>query len=200
MGRPSKFDRDEAVEAAMQAVWTSGYEQASAKALAELLGITRSSFYNAFGSREALFAEIIRRYAKISPDAPLYGEVSGPVLPLLVSVFREICRVRGNDREARGCIIIDAVSEICPSPEAPGPMLESYLLGSARRLEDLLNLAKTRGELPVSADAHALALAMQNLLVGLNVLCKVVRNEEELWLLTKTTMKGLGLLPETTDA
>lgn len=200
MGRPSKFDRENAIETAMQAVWSGGYEQASVKALAELLGITRSSFYNAFASREALFAEIVKRYAALSPDAPLYSEAAGPILPLLATVFRNICRVRAADSEGRGCIIVNTLTEICPSPEEPGPMLENLVLGSARRLEALLRAAKARGELPASADPHALALAMQNLMIGLNVLCKVIRNEAELWLLTQTTMKGLGLLPETDHA
>jgi len=200
MGRPSKFDREEAIETAMQAVWSDGYEQASVKALAELLGITRSSFYNAFGSREALFAEIVKRYAALSPDAPLHGDISGPVLPLLQAVFRNICRARAADPEGRGCIIVNTLTEICPSPEEPGPMLERLVMSSTRRIEALLTTAKARGELRSSADPHALALAMQNLMIGLNVLCKVVRDEDELWLLTKTTMKGLGLLPESSHA
>ena len=51
MARPSKFDRKEAVELAMNEIWRDGYEANSVKALSEKLGITRSSFYNAFSSR-----------------------------------------------------------------------------------------------------------------------------------------------------
>jgi TetR/AcrR family transcriptional repressor of nem operon len=180
----------------MHAIWSDGYEQASVKALSELLGISRSSFYNAFVSREAMFAEIVKRYAALSPDAPLQHAVTGPILPLLTTVFRSICRVRGADREARGCMIVNAVVDLCPSKDQPGRMLQHLVLGSARRIESLLETAKTRGELPTSADPHALALAVQTLMIGLNVICKVVRDEEQLWLLTQTTLNGLGLLAE----
>ncbi|HHL20983.1 MAG TPA: TetR/AcrR family transcriptional regulator, partial [Aliiroseovarius sp.] len=68
MGRPSKFDREAAIDKVMQEVWRNGFERASVKALSERLGITRSSFYNAFDSREALFEKVLARYFAQSPD------------------------------------------------------------------------------------------------------------------------------------
>jgi TetR/AcrR family transcriptional repressor of nem operon len=200
MGRPSKFDREHAIDQALEAIWSSGYEQASVKALSELLGITRSSFYNAFGSREALFTEVVARYARDTPDAPLHAEVSGPVLPLINAVFRDICRARASDPEGRGCVIVNSVSEVCPSHDEPGAMLADLVLSSVRRVEHLLALARAGGEIAAETDVHALALALQNLMIGLNVLCKVVRSEAELWLLTRTTLEGLGVAVETEHA
>jgi TetR/AcrR family transcriptional repressor of nem operon len=194
MGRPSKINRDQAVEQAMGMIWANGYEQASVLALSGILGITRSSFYNAFGSREALMAEVLARYVQISPDAPLQAPVPGPVLPLLTAVMRDICRVRGGDTQGRGCIIVNTITEVCPSPDEPGPMLAALMLGSIHRIEALMAQAQAGGELPITADPRALALALQNLIVGLNVLCKVVPDEASLWLLTETTLRGLGLL------
>ena len=47
---------------------------------------------------------------------------------------------------------------------------------------------------------HAKALALQTLMVGLNVLCKVVRDEGELWASARATLDGLDLLEETGHA
>ena len=194
MARPAQFDRKEAVSAAMNAIWRNGFSQSSVKTLSELLGITRSSFYNAFESREALLREALSEYAAQSPDAVLHAEVTGLVRPLLTAVFRDICRVRASDPEGRGCLVINTVCELCPDTEGLGAELAELVLGSAERLETLLKIARDGGEIPKGADVHALALALQNLMIGLNVLCKVVRSEEELWLLTCTTLDGLGLL------
>lgn len=68
MGRPKAFDRDLAVEVVMNEMWERGYDACSVKAISEKLGITRSSFYNTFGSREKLFFEVIDVYLKESPD------------------------------------------------------------------------------------------------------------------------------------
>ena len=72
-------------------------------------------------------------------------------------------------------------------------MLIELATGSSKRLEELLTLARDGGEIGSEANVHALALALQNLMIGLNVLSKVIRSEEELWLLTETTLRGLGL-------
>lgn len=193
LARPSKFDRDQALSSAMQIVWRNGYEASSVKALSEELGMTRSSFYNAFHSREDLFRELVALYAPQSPDAPLGDEPEGPVLALITRVYHDICRARANDAEGRGCMLVNTVSEVCPSPEGLGPELAQILLGSAARIETLLLKAQKNGEIGPEANPHALALALQNLMVGLNVLCKVVRDEQELWLLARTTLEGLGL-------
>lgn len=193
MARPMKFDRDKAIDVATEAIRSEGYEQASVKALSEKLGITRSSFYNTFGSREALFAEVIRRYAPTAPDAPLYEEINGPILPLLESVLKKICHIRSSDPGGHGCIIVNSICEMCPSTEDPAVMLMDMAAGSSKRLEELLVIAQTNKEIPADANPRALALALQNLMIGLNVLSKVVQSEDDLWLLTETTLKGLGL-------
>ena len=177
----------------MNAIWKDGFEQSSVKNLSELLGMTRSSFYNAFGSREALFRETIPEYAAQAPDAPLYVDTPVDVPTLLTLVFRDLCHARAADPEGRGCMIINTVSELCPDSEGLGAELTELLLGSGQRLQSLLQAARDNGDLPASADPHALALAVQNLQVGINVFCKVVRSEDELWLLARTTLEGLGL-------
>lgn len=197
MGRPAKFDRDEAVENAMNLFWKHGYQANSAKALSESLGITRSSLYNTFGSREALFRAAFERYCAQSPDRRLHAPEPGvPVRRLLTAVFREICRVRAADPEGRGCLALNCLSETVPSDGEIGPLLVDAVLGSLGCIEDLLAEATARGELPAATDIRAMALAVQNLMIGLNHFSKVLRSEDELWRMTRTTLQALGLLAE----
>jgi len=194
MGRPSQFDRDAAVETALDAFWRDGFEASSVKSLSEQLGITRSSFYNAFGSREALFEETLDLYATLSPDkAFLDVPADTPILPLLTRTFREICRVRASDPEARGCVFINTVTELGGVQHPVGRALAGLLLCRIEAVEGLLERAVAQKELPAGADTAGLALAMQNLIIGLNVMCKVMPDEERLWLTARTTLQGLGL-------
>jgi TetR/AcrR family transcriptional repressor of nem operon len=197
MGRPSKFDRSEAVAAVMQEIWRRGYEASSAKALAENLGITRSSFYNAFESREALFLEALDLYFSQSPDHVL-NDVSpdASVLQTLTRMFREICRVRAADEEARGCLAVNCLAELVGVDETLGPALVTAFQQSLSRLESLLRRAVARGEIAESGDLHEKALALKNLLVGINLMSKIVRSESELWAIAQQTLTGLGLYRE----
>lgn len=194
MARPSGFDRSEAVETAMNEIWKNGYEKCSVKALSEKLGITRSSFYNAFGSREALFGEVLQLYSSRSPDISLANvPPDTSVKKLFTRTFRAACKARANDTDGRGCLAINCVAELCNVDEKLGPVLEKAVLGSLAQMEALLEQGVVQGEIDRQTDLHATALALQNLLMGLNVMCKVVRNESELWQAAKTTLKGLDI-------
>ncbi|MCZ4271377.1 TetR/AcrR family transcriptional regulator [Maritalea porphyrae] len=194
MGRPSAFDREQAVDDVMHMIWRDGYEASSVKALSEKLGITRSSFYNAFGTREALFKEVLEQYCKQSPDFAL-ALATPPidVKMLLTLVFREACAARAADPEGRGCLAINSVAELCNQDEELGPVLESLVLGSINQIQTVLNWGVASKEFPRDLDTHALALCLQNLLIGLNVMCKVVKDEAELLLTAETTLKALGM-------
>ena len=198
MGRPAEFDRDEAIHRVMEEVWRGGYEPASVKALSERLGITRSSFYNAFGSREDLFRAVLARYLAESPDRMLgTADARTRIRPLLTSLFRSICAIRAKDPEGRGCLAVNSVAELCPAHEALAAHLADALTKSVARIEQLLTWGIESGELPRTTDAHAKALAVKTLLVGINLMCKVVRDERDLWAAAELTLRGLDLYEDT---
>lgn len=197
MGRPTGFDRSAAIETAMQEIWRHGYEASSVKAISEKLGITRSSYYNAFGSREDLFKAALEAYLAQSPDRVFHqGTPDMPILELLTLTFREICAARAGDREGRGCLAVNSLTELANTHDELGNLIASAVLGSAARLEELLAIAVEKGELPAETDLHAKALALQNLMIGINVFAKALRDEDELWLTVRTTLEGLGLYRE----
>lgn len=68
IGRPLSFDRDAVLEQAMLAFWRHGYETTSIGDLTAAMGVTAPSLYAAFGNKQQLFLEAVRRYAG-DPDA-----------------------------------------------------------------------------------------------------------------------------------
>lgn len=57
-----QFNKDEAVDKAMQAFWTRGYEATSMQVLVECTGVNRGSLYATFGDKHALFLSALRTY------------------------------------------------------------------------------------------------------------------------------------------
>jgi TetR/AcrR family transcriptional repressor of nem operon len=194
MARPSKFNREDAVETVMNEMWRNGFAASSVKALSETLGISRSSFYNAFGSREDLFKEALKIYFQGSPDRVL-GMPPGDktIKQLISSMLYDACKVRLADPQGRGCLAINSVAELCNTHDELGPYMKNVLSGARSTMEGLLATAVERGELDVATDIHEKTLALQNLLVGLNVMCKVVDDKDDLWSIAKTTLMGLDL-------
>ena len=48
-GRPREFDRDKAIEIAMNTFWEKGFESTSLADLRQILNLSSASFYAAFG-------------------------------------------------------------------------------------------------------------------------------------------------------
>jgi TetR/AcrR family transcriptional regulator, transcriptional repressor for nem operon len=194
MGRPISFDRDEAVRTAMNEFWSDGYNANSVKALSETLGITRSSFYNTFDSRRAIFEEALELYARESPDSVLAkADDNTPIIPLLNRLFKEVCRVRSSDPEARGCMAVNCLAETGGANPEIEEMLEAKFEAGIDIFEKLLRIAAKRSEIPRSTNFRKKALALKTLLIGLNLLSKVVRDEKELMSVVSQTLSGLGL-------
>ncbi|MBS3964113.1 MAG: TetR/AcrR family transcriptional regulator [Methylomonas sp.] len=193
-GRPSSFDREQAIEAAMQLFWKQGFLAVSATDLADAMRIRRSSFYHGFGSRETVFIEALQRYAAQAPDAPLREFPSGrPVIPALIAMLREVCRVRSLDKEARGCLVCNAVAELVGVDEALGPLLENAVIQRTAQFQRLLAQAVSQSELAPFTDEEAAAAGFTAFLIGLNTLSKVAREEQQLWAICRQFLKGLGV-------
>ncbi|MES9971668.1 MAG: TetR/AcrR family transcriptional regulator [Candidatus Thiodiazotropha sp.] len=194
MGRPLNFDRDRAVENAMNEIWKNGMEVSSAKSLAECLGISRSSLYNSFGSREGLIREAFKRYSSQSPNQILEGiDSESEILPVINQLFRDVCRLRAADPDAKGCLAVNCIAELVGIDDSLGPDIEALIEQSILRFEKLLQQAVRNGEIEQEPDLREKALALQNLLIGINLIAKVVRSEEDLWAIARQTLSGLGL-------
>ncbi len=192
MGRAIKFDRDEAIVWVMNEVWRAGFTALSVKAISEKLGITRSSFYHSFESREALFLEAMTRYFQVSPLFKLttFAE-SNSALKLLTQVFKETCQSRTNDEKHRGCLAVNSVSELVGVNDNLSPFITNAVNDNINCFEALLTYSIEQGELAKDTDTRHLALALQNTLIGLNTLSKVITDEQELWNAVKVTLVAL---------
>lgn len=61
-GRKLEFDKQQALEAAMQVFWKKGFLGASLADLTEGMGINKPSLYAAFGNKESLFVQATEHY------------------------------------------------------------------------------------------------------------------------------------------
>ena len=197
MANKLRFDRDAAIDTSVDHLWRWGVASASVKSLSEMLGITRSSFYNAFHSREAFIEEVLERYMEQSPDRNFRlsdGNVS--VRKVTTQVLREVCRVRARDKDARGCLAANCLVESVGRDEVVGEYLEKKILGNIRALKSFLESGKRSGELSAEFDADTAALGIQSLLIGLSVTSRIVRSEKKLWKVAEATLGSFDLLDD----
>ncbi len=111
-GRPIEFDFGFALEAAMHEFWHSGYEATSLQNLLKSMGLSKSSFYQTFSSKEKLFHQCLKHYqeqmvAKLEKD--LSNSKSGIVF--IKQAFSGIADEAKKENEKKGCLVINTANE-----------------------------------------------------------------------------------------
>ncbi len=112
MPRPREFDEGTAVAGALRAFRTAGYEATSTQELCEATGLGRSSVYNAFGSKHALFRRALRRYFDGALDhfRGLAAE-QRPARETFRAMFMSV--LADEERPgSRGCFAVNTASEL----------------------------------------------------------------------------------------
>src|SRR3954464_11387329 len=109
MARPKEFDREEALNRAMEVFWSRGYEAASVGELVKRMGINRQSLYDTFGDKHSLYLQALDRYREVE-GAKLFEllERPGPVKRALRHLFRSVVERSLDDEERRGCFMGNA--------------------------------------------------------------------------------------------
>ena len=62
MARPRKFEEPTVVATATELFWRKGYKATTPRDLVEATGLSKSSLYNTFGSKEGLFVRAMEHY------------------------------------------------------------------------------------------------------------------------------------------
>ena len=196
MNRPKEFDREGAVAVLMDEIWEHGFEACSVNSMSDKLGITRSSFYNAFGSKEKLFAEILEIYSQSGPGNEMFEITqSRSVLSSITEKLYEICKGQEEDKACRGCLAASSIQELVKKNEELEPVLKEFFYQNIQYFDKIIGIAIQRGELE-DCDVRIKALSLQNMMIGLSEMSKIFRNKGELWSICKHSLKALALYGE----
>jgi AcrR family transcriptional regulator len=163
MGRPIEFDRDRALDRAMQVFWDKGFDGASLSDLTAAMGIQAPSLYCAFGNKRKLFDAVLKRY------------LNGP------AAFRTEALEEPTAYDAAARILRECAELLTSGPRRGCMTIQSGMTGTVRKKLTGLRLkgegklrlrferAKAEGDLPRTADAGDLARFIATISQGMTV-------------------------------
>lgn len=174
MARPKDFNDDDALDAALALFWRNGYEGSSLADLTDAMGVSKSSLYNTFGDKRALFGAAIERYEQVhvAPALSVLEDARRPV-PIRIEAFlRRIITARFAAGDRRGCFIGNTAAEVA----AHDSEIAARVAQALRRIEDALAAAleegRQSGEIAPDADPRALARFFTATAQGLRLVSK----------------------------
>ncbi len=190
-GRPKNFDRSVALQQAMKLFWERGYEGASFDDLIAAMGISASSFYNSFGSKERLYQEATEAYMTAAAKW-FAGELNAATDTktafhrLLTAAAREFTR---NDLPA-GCMISLACTQVPPALTCLRDTMVGYRGAAQSAMADRIQRGIEEGDVPKDTDVEALAAFYSALSRGLAVQARDGASRERLQEIVEVGMRA----------
>lgn len=176
MGRPRTFDRDAAITQALHLFWEHGYDATSLSQLKANIGggITAPSFYAAFGSKQALFNEVMERY--LTTHGRVMESLFDTTLPpreAIERTLRRSAKMQCETDHPKGCLVSLGYLSACSeeSKAISRPLAEARTANRAG-IKACVERAIAAGELPATVASEALAAVFDSFLLGLSVLAR----------------------------
>jgi TetR/AcrR family transcriptional regulator, transcriptional repressor for nem operon len=171
IGRPLEFDPNTALEAAMHQFWSKGYEHTSMQDLLTVMNLSKSSLYQAFGSKRRLFRLCIGRYADQFASQLRQSLAEAPSGWRFIEDFLHSA-LSDAGGAPRGCLVMNTASELGQS-EAE---IARDIAQSIGRFRDVLQAAVERaqreGGIAPERDARTLASYLVSSMSGLKTQAK----------------------------
>ena len=173
MARPREFDEGAVLDAAALCFWKQGYEATSVRDLVAHSGITAASLYNAFGDKRALYQRALDHYVEASiADRIRRCEVLPP-LKAIEEFFAEIVKRSLNDRDRKGCMLVNAALDVAPHDPAFRKVVAKVLIGIEAFFLAGVRAGQVDGTITPSLPAETVAQNLLGVLMGIRVLARV---------------------------
>ncbi|WP_421481106.1 TetR/AcrR family transcriptional regulator [Agrobacterium rosae] len=149
--------------------WEQGYEPTSLNQLKAVMGdISSASFYAAFGSKEALFNEVVLRYQSS------YGQVTAslknealPPREAIETALRLSAKMQTDNTHPPGCLIILGASNCAPDNRHVDDVLAADRMRNLAGIETCIRRAVYAGELVGTTNIRGLANLFHTFLMGI---------------------------------
>ncbi|VTR94507.1 family transcriptional regulator : Transcriptional regulator, TetR family OS=Anaeromyxobacter sp. (strain Fw109-5) GN=Anae109_3254 PE=4 SV=1: TetR_N [Gemmata massiliana] len=190
MGRPRKFDIDEALDRALEVFWRHGYEGATIPDLTRAMGINRPSLYAAFGKKEALFRKALERYQN-GPIAFVHLALAEPTARKVTE--RLLCgavQLVTDTSKPRGCMVVQGALACGDDAEPIRRALTEYREAGFTAIRARFERALSEGDLPKGTDCTTLARYIATVLNGLAVQAASGASADELRRVAEFTMRA----------
>lgn len=189
-GRPLSFDRDAVLDKAMLAFWRSGYETTSISDLTAAMGVTAPSLYAAFGNKQQLFLEAMRRYA--GDPAALEQDMAGAptARDAVAGMLRRAAMLFTEETTPPGCLLASAAAT--GSPDASE--VRDAVAAERRRVRDIIvrriEVDIAKGVLPPDTRPAPLADLAIAVTQGLSVLARDGADRASVLAVAETAIAG----------
>jgi TetR/AcrR family transcriptional repressor of nem operon len=172
MARPREFDEATVLEAAMNCFWAQGYELTSVRELAEQMGITGASLYNAFGDKRSLYRQALGHYLEQTVRDRVARLERLPPFPAIRTFFDEIVERSVTDKQRRGCMLVNSALELAPYDPEFQKLVAQEMIFIEAFFRRCIEAGQKDGTISAIRPGAELAKLLLSVLLGIRVLAR----------------------------
>ena len=190
-GRPRAFDREQALEIALDLFWRHGFDGTTIPQLTTAMGISTPSLYAAFGSKDSLYREVVKLYlSRYTGFMSILFDEKVTVREAIEHALLAAAKQFTQAGHAPGCMI--SCAELTASPDNMALTVEmaGLRLASQDIIFNRLETARKIGELPNETDTASLAAFYAMVTQGMSVQARDGANATVLKRLAKMAMQA----------
>jgi TetR/AcrR family transcriptional regulator, transcriptional repressor for nem operon len=167
MARLREFDCEQVLDGALRIFWRGGYGATSVDGLLQEVGLSKSSFYGAFGSKHEMLLASLDRYIETILQANIDDLRRGPPREAIIRSFE---RILGFRPSSKTCFLLVCAIEQGGQDQLVRIRVRRGLELLEEAYHDTIVRGQEAGEFAADADARALSTFLVTNLYGLQVL------------------------------
>lgn len=172
IGRPLQHQPEEALKAAVNTFWRSGYYHTSMRDLLDAMALSRSSLYQAFGNKEALFLLALQNYhdellASLSEQLDAADSTWSFIEQLLYSAADT-----DSQQAALGCLLFNSATELGGEDSHPAQCARDSVANISAFFCAVIKRAQQEGSIDETRNPESAAQFLTMSMSGLRLLMK----------------------------
>jgi AcrR family transcriptional regulator len=181
-GRPVGFDREAVLQEATKLFWENGYEGTTFEKLTAGMGISPSTFYNSFGSKEELYRIVAESAVEETKKwlSETFGDATFDTRVAFVSLLERFAYEFTREDFPHGCMVSLAGTHQSASLSSLRQTLAIYRADLERACAERISKGVADGDLPLQTDVDGLAAYFHTVIRGLAVQARDGASRERL--------------------
>lgn len=174
MARPREFNEAQVLDKAVQVFWARGYDGTHMSALMQATGLSKSSLYDTFGSKRALYLAALDRYIETTAATAAAQLIAGLDCPRegIAAVFDAFVENMTGRGVTRGCFVNNTAGEALPTDRETTSRLARAMGHLEGAFYEAVVAGQKLGRINAAKDPRALARTLTSSLNGLMVMGK----------------------------
>ncbi len=190
IGRPLSFDREQALDRVTEVFRERGYEATSLQNLLAATGLSKSSLYQQFGHKQALFEQCLESYANgVRADMRRALVRTKDLRTFVAAVLEQIV---DEPRPPSGCLVFNTAIEFGQLDPRIANQVKQVFESFQAIFIEAIERDRSAGRLPAGPPAQDLANYLMAAMGGLRTLVKGGMERAQLRRSCELILKTLG--------